>query len=365
MLPLLYETESNILSPDSMKYCGRIVKCLSCIAIEIKNGDYILTFVVSQADELADSITCQKFICVKSNPFDEPQYFEIYHIVRNFNSTITVKAKQLKHCCYNNLIEAGETSEEFGTPQFLWQRVEEGFVFENHFNFFSDITEEAYMAKGFTIVTTIGDFLMSDDSLLSVFGGEYHWDNFNVNFLKNRGKKVNYSLRYGKNISTLEQTQSTEVIKSHVIAAATVKDSHTGKNIQLMAEPYEIVGHQSKTNKLLLIDASHLVEDITVNSLTGENFDFVKNACRVAATSHYKNNTPGLISSNIKVDVRATLDEMIEFGLCDMVDVILDNQGTKAEAQIVKVEYDCLMERWNSLEVGTLKTYLSDFIIKR
>lgn len=366
MLPLLYETMSAILSPSTLKYSGRIVNCTQCIATETKNGDYILTAEISQDDELADYISCQQFICVKSNPFDEPQFFEIYNLVRNLNNNISIKAKQIKHCCYNNLIDAAEADKAYGTPQEIWDRAKEGFIFENHFEFTSDITDSNYVGKGFLTVATIGDFMLSnDDSLLSSFGGEYHWDNFAVSLLESRGKTTNYCLRWGKNISTLEQTQSTETIKSHIIAAATVHDSYTDKDIQIMAEPYEIVGHQSKTNKLLLIDATSLVSDLAVNSNTGENFDFVKNACRVAAVNYYKDSTPGLVSTNIKIDVRAQLDEMSEIGLCDTVNVILNGSGTTAIAQVVKAEYDCLRERWNSLELGTLKTRLSDFVVRR
>lgn len=360
MLPFLYKTTSRIISTDSMQYLGRITDCKSCIATEILNGDYLLDAEIKVTDPLYSKITVQQFIQVKPNPFDEPQFFEIYEIERTSDGNLKIKAKHIKHCAYNNLMSADTDNDKELTPEEIWETASDEPVFENHFNFISDINEKKSRFKiGFETIGTFGDFF---EELSEKFDGEYHWDNFNVEFLKSRGSIKNYPLRWGDNISSASQTLSTEEIKSHVIAAATVHDVYKDRDIQLMCEPYEIVGQQSKTNKLLLIDATYLVSDMTVNSHTGENFDFVKNSCRVAATTHYKNNEPASVKVNMTVDIRAELEKMTEIGLADTINnVIIDSEGTKASAKISKVEYDCLLERWNKLELGTIKPKLSDY----
>ena len=363
MLPLLYKTTSRIISTNSMKYLGRLTDCVSCIVAETLNGDYLLTAEIKVTDTLYNTLTVQQFIQVKPNPFDAPQFFEIYEIERKADGNLSVKAKHIKHCAYNNLMSAGYRNDISYTPQEIWEQASEEPVFDNNFTFYSDVTDkEAYFDIGFRKIGTFGDFF---EELSSKFNGEYHYDNFNVEFLKSRGNISNYPLRWGDNISSLTQTLSTEDIKSHIIAAVTVHDTYNDQDMQLMCEPYEIVGQQSKTNKLLLIDASDLVRDMTVNSHTGGNFDFVINSCRVAATTHYKDNGPASIKVNMVVDFRATLDEMKEIGLADtLTDVIIDSEGTKASAKVSKVEYDCLLERWNKLELGTIKTKLSDYFKK-
>lgn len=363
MLPLLYKTTSRIISKNSMKYLGRLTDCVSCIVAETLNGDYLLTAEIKVTDTLYNTLTVQQFIQVKPNPFDAPQFFEIYKAERKADGNLSVKAKHIKHCAYNNLMSAGYRNGISYTPQEIWEQASEEPVFDNNFTFYSDVTDkEAYFDIGFRKIGTFGDFF---EELSSKFSGEYHYDNFNVEFLKSRGNISNYPLRWGDNISSIAQTLSTEDIKSHIIAAATVHDTYNDQDMQLMCEPYEIVGQQSKTNKLLLIDASDLVSDMTVNSHTGENFDFVINSCRVAATTHYKDNEPASIKVNMTIDFRATLDDMKEIGLADtLTDVIIDSEGTKASAKISKVEYDCLLERWNKLELGTIKTKLSDYFKK-
>lgn len=360
MLPLLYKTTSRTISAESMQYLGRLTDCTSCIVTEVLNGDYLLTAEIKVTDALYKTLTVQQFIQVKPNPFDEPQFFEIYEVERTADGNLSIKAKHIKHCAYNNLMSAGYRNDIAYTPQEIWEKASEEPVFDNNFTFYSDITDKESLFKiGLRTIGTFGEFF---EELTSKFSGEYHWDNFNVEFLKSRGSIKNYPLRWGDNISSLTQTLSTEDIKSHIIAAATVHDVYNDQDIQLMCEPYEIVGQQSKTNKLLLIDATYLVRDMTVNSHTGENFDFVINSCRVAATTHYKNNEPASIKVNMTVDFRATLDEMTEIGLADTLNnVIIDSEGTKASAKISKVEYDCLLERWNKLELGTIKPKLSDY----
>lgn len=360
MLPLLYKTTSRTISTGSMQYLGRITDCKSCVVTETLNGDYLLTAEVKATDALYSTITVQQFLQVKSNPFDAPQFFEIYEIELTADGNLSIKAKHIKHCAYNNLMSAGYYNDNTGyTPAEIWQKASELPVFDNNFVFSSDITDTvAYFEIGLQKIGTFGEFF---EELSSNFSGEYHYNNFNVEFLKSRGSKKNYALRWGVNISSLSQTLSTEDIKSHVIAAATVHDTYNDHDMQLMCEPYEIVGQQSKTNKLLLIDASDLVSDITVNSHTGENYEFVKNACRVAATTHYKDSEPASIKVNITVDFRAELDEMKEIGLADTIDVVIDSEGNKATAKVAKVEFDCLLERWNKIELGTIKTKLSDY----
>jgi phage minor structural protein len=359
MLPLLYKTKSRTISTDSMEYIGRITDCESCLVTEVLNGDYLLTAEIKNSDSLYNNITVQEFIYVKANTMDAPQFFEIYEVVKNISGSTSIKAKHIKHCAYNNIMTAMLNNTTLMTPSEIWDAASDSPVFENNFIFESDITNKSSIFEvGFNKVGTFGEFF---EELTEKFDGELYWDNFNVKFLKNRGEKKHYTLRFGQKISSLEQTLSTEDIKSHIIAVATVHDTYTDKDIQIIGTVYEIENQQSKTNKLLLLDATELVGDITVNSNTGYNYIAVENLCKFAAESHYKDSRPASIKTNITIDLRAELDEMKEISLADTIDVIIDPENSKVIAKVVKAEYDCLLERWNKLELGRIKTKLSDY----
>jgi phage-related protein len=67
---------------------------------------------------------------------------------------------------------------------------------------------------------------------------------------------------------------------------------------------------------------------------------------------------------NFTVSLQAQLDEMAQLNLGDTVDVELKG-GRTVEARITKTQFDCLAERWKSLELGQEKLMLSNYIAKR
>ena len=360
MIPLVYETTSRILSLNSMHYLGRLTGCTECTVEESRNADYTLSASVVKNSECAESAVVQNYIYAKPNPTDEAQFFEIYEVVEK-NNVLSIKAKHIKHNCYNNILAAGETSAQLYSPAEAYENLSA--LFDNNYVFSSDITNRKNISLGFTQVCTLGDFLGgAEGSLLDLFHGEYKWNNFNVSFLKSRGKKRAYRLKWGDNISSYEKTQSSETTISHVCAYATVYDEFSKQDIQIIANPYEIFEQKSKTNKLQVYPVpDKLVDGITVNSSTGDGYEFVKNTCRIAATAYIGGDKLGEIKSNIKVDVEAVLDEMQQFNLCDTVTVILSD-SIAAESKIVKTTYDTLRERYKQLVFGSLKTKLSDFV---
>lgn len=360
MIPLIYETTSRILSLNSMHYLGRLTGCTECTVEESRNADYTLSASVVKNSECAESAVVQNYIYAKPNPTDEAQFFEIYEVVEK-NNVLSIKAKHIKHNCYNNILAAGETSAQLYSPAEAYENLDA--LFDNNYVFSSDITNRKSINLGYTQVCTLGDFLGGlEGSLLDLFHGEYKWNNFNVSLLKNRGQKRAYSLKWGDNISSYEKTQSSETTISHVCAYATVYDEFSKQDIQIIADPYEIFEQKSKTNKLSVYPVpDNLVNGIIVNSSTGDGYEFVKNTCRIAATAYIGGDKLGEIKSNIKVDVEAVLDDMQQFNLCDTVTVILSD-SIAAESKIVKTTYDTLRERYKQLELGSFKTKLSDFV---
>lgn len=360
MIPLVYETTSRILSLNSMHYLGRLTGCTECTVEESRNADYTLSASVVKNSECAESAVVQNYIYAKPNPTDKAQFFEIYEVVEK-NNVLSIKAKHIKHNCYNNILAAGETSAQLYSPAEAYENLDA--LFDNNYVFSSDITDRKNIKLGFTQVCTLGDFLGgAEGSLLDLFHGEYKWNNFNVSFLKSRGKKRAYRLKWGDNISSYEKTQSSETTISHVCAYATVYDEFSKQDIQIIADPYEIFEQKSKTNKLSVYPVpDNLVNGIIVNSSTGDGYEFVKNTCRIAATAYIGGDKLGEIKSNIKVDVEAVLDDMQQFNLCDTVTVILSD-SIAAESKIVKTTYDTLRERYKQLELGSFKTKLSDFV---
>lgn len=373
MFPLLYKTIAADISPDSLVYMGRLTGCISCKVTEEKNGDYICDAIISKKDELASLITYQLFLKVKPNPFHQPQFFEIYDLTSNEKS-ITIKAKHIKHNCYNNVITAVDVAPVSTTAENMWNiyvEQEDSTVFPNHFKFHCDILNEEYMSLGVNVVCDVGSVLGDGEgSFLDVYGGEYRYDNFDIYLLKSRGKDKGKRIRWGKNLSSQEQTISSAEICSHVVAAAKIYDISTDDYIYLTCEPFEIEGHASKTNKVLFLDASDWfgIKDEQVDSSKpdpGNNYAYCRNALRIYCSSYWHGESGrrnGQPTMNMTVDYRPDLEELEDVGLCDVIHVVVDDEETEISAQIIKTVYDSLLERWDGLELGDPKLKLSDFI---
>ena len=383
MLPLLYKSKSKILKANTFELLGRMTDIVSGKVTEERNGDYLLEMELSTTDRCANLLDTQYFIKVKPNPTDEPQYFEIYDLQYKDKKSITIKAKHIKHNLYNNfLVETYNQTDVVHTPSEWWYLLctgqPEGLqtqmtLWEHHFSFTSDITSKASMTLGFCTPCTLGDFLGgADGSLVDVFGGEYKCDNFDVALLQNRGTVTNYHLRWGSNISSLTQTLNSDNICSHVAAYATCHDTYSNESVVLCSEPQELRTHSSKLMKIKAVDVSDGgsvdISDKTgywnFNAKTGENKAFLIQVLNIQAQMLRASlvSTNGAPALNIKVDYPPTLAEMLNLHLCDTV--YIDTENGSLKAKIVKTDYDFVLERWNSLELGTPKTKLSDYIVK-
>ena len=383
MLPLLYKSKSKILSANTFELLGRMTDIVSGKVTEERNGDYLLEMELSTTDRCADLLDTQYFIKAKPNPTDEPQYFEIYDLQYKDKKSITVKAKHIKHNLYNNfLVETYNQTGVVHTPSEWWYLLctgqAEGLqtqmtLWEHHFSFTSDITSKASMTLGFCTPCTLGDFMGgADGSLVDVFGGEYKYNNFDVALLQSRGTATNYHLRWGSNISSLTQTLNSDNICSHVAAYATCHDTYSNNSFVLCSDPQELRTHSSKLTKIKAVDVSDGgsvdISDKTgywnFNAKTGENKAFLIQVLNIQAQMLRASlvSTNGAPTLNIKVDYPPTLAEMLNLHLCDTV--YIDTENDSLKAKIVKTDYDFVLERWNSIELGTPKTKLSDYIVK-
>lgn len=377
MLPLLYESTTPILQPNKMNFLGRLTKSQKCSVSEKLNGDYMLSAVFSPTDELISEIRNQRFLYAKPNPFDPPQFFEIYNCSISRNDMLSLNARHIKHCCYNNvLIPDNSDGAQFDTPQGHWDFCTSAgsLEFDNFFSFSSTISELKAMETGYTKSDTLGAFLKE---MARSFGAEYHYDNFSIDLLASRGSKKNFVLRWNKNIGSPNLSLGADNIYTHVVAYAdfTAKYTIGGVEheypIQVCSRPRLISEFASGANgqlyKILMYNATNLFEETTVDPTDGTFYTNTKAKLGWAAAKYIVGSTREELqiseNVNLKVNYRPRLDEMQELGLGDTVDVMLKG-GRTVEARITKTQFDCLAERWTSIELGYEKIKLSNYISK-
>lgn len=367
MLPLLYETTNPIPAPDRMRYLGRLTKCEKCVVDERTNENYTLSASFAPSDALLNAIQNQRFLLAKANPFDPPQYFEIHDCGYDEIGRLSVAAKHIKHAANNNLVLTDIFDEPaLKTPQQHWNYLlnYNRMAMENHFSFVSNITAQGRIETGYINSDKTGGLL---EELAAVFDAEYHYDNFTIHLLQNRGTRKNYVLRWNKNIGAPNLSLTTADIYSHVVACGKVTaiddTAHTSQEVTICTNPIAISGSTSKIRRIYLWDAT---DRMTVKEVHVHPGNY--NAAKADLNTLLANFNVGQLQiaekANLKVNYRPALDEMAAIGLGDTVDVELKG-GRTVEAKITATSFDSLAERWVSIELGKEKLKLADYIAKR
>lgn len=385
MLPLLYKSGRRP-SPSSMKYIGRLTKCEECIVNEELNGNYSISAAFLPTDDLFLEIQSQRFIMAKPNPFDEPQFFEIFECNYDESGRLAVKGRHLKHCGYNNVIITDIMSEAFeDTPQNHWDFCTDitnrSLAFANNFTFASDITENISMEIGYTKSDTIGKFL---EEMAEASGGEFHFDNFNILLKTSRGENKPFVLRWNKNIGEPNLSLSAEELYTHVIAVANFTtryksgDTYVEFPIQLSSKrPEQIRGKTSKLDRVYIYDATEDLKndykpvwDFNPNvAVTPDDYEKIKNilgqyAVKFARSDGGSKELPLSENVNLTVNYQPALEDMKQVGMGDTVTVMLKNDYV-VSAKITSTSFDSLSERWKSIELGEKKLKLADIITRR
>lgn len=375
MIPKLYDSFDLSGTTGGVDFLGRITHCKKCLATEVRNGEYTLDLQTSVNDPTSNILLSQRIIAAKANPHDPDQYFEIQSTERDLSGNVKVSAKHVKNFACQLASEGDITKVDNPdvftlTPSGVWDKLfalTTGTPYITDacpFTFTSDITATAGFYLGFNAPVTLGAILGGEEgSMLDMFGGEFRYNNYSIQFLSERGSQTGYALRYGKNISKAKQSETCEQAYSHIQPYANMSRTD-GKNVYLYATAFEIPNNECKTKKTFTLDCTDAVRDIQLG-MTGQNYEEARAAMIDYAKRYAKTNGIGKINVSIDVTTRAELDDMLLLGLCDTVKVVLDNFGVTTTAKITSVTYNTLLERWEKMTVGTAAVTLADLILNK
>lgn len=375
MIPLLYIKNTVKTEFFTSNGLGFFDKCIKCVVTEERNAIYELECEILKTDRLAKSVVPGAFVKVKPNVKDDPQVFEIYEVTTT-NEKIKINAQHVKYFLNYNVTTEPFASET-GTPTELWTELQTYLAVDNPFEFYTDINSTHTILKGVEINLSAGEILAGvRGSFLDIFGGELHFDNFNVNFLQNRGEQTGVCLRYGSNISSTEQTADNITVYSHILPYAYVYTKIEGDDwnvgqmyLSRLDGAIDITtGANFEYKKVLMLDLTDRMQDVIVEWY--DNPPIPKpsslstaierlNAEAVEYSNQYTNELK-YPSTSIKIDTTETLSGLQNLGLCDSIYIMINNE--KTTAKITKYVYDSLAEKYTKIELGKQKKDLSSVI---
>lgn len=375
MLPLLYPKNTKKTDFFTSNGLGFFDKCIKCEVTEERNASYELEAEILKNDRLAKSVVPGAFIKVRANAKDDPQVFEIYQVTTN-EISIKINAQHVKYFLnYNSTTEP--FYDETGTPTELWAALQAFLAVDNPFEFYTDINTTHKILKGVEINLSAGEILAGvRGSFLDIFGGEFHFDNFTVNFLQNRGEQTGVCLRYGSNISSTEQVADSITVYSHILPYAYVYTKVEGDdwNIEQMylsrlSGAIDITsGAYFEYKKVLMLDLTDQMQDVIVEWYDDppipkpSSLSDAITRLNTETMDYFNQYTNELThpSTSIKIDTVETLNGLQNLGLCDSIYIMIN--GEKTTAKITKYVYDSLAEKYTKIELGKQKKDLSTVI---
>lgn len=354
MIPILYAASETDFTTNGI---GLLTDAVSCTVTEERNGAYEATLIYPAKGHLAEYIAEDAIIKAKANDTDEPQLFRIYKSGKQIGSNTTWNAEHISYELTGNPVERFSIS-GVNAEQAL-NRLLAAAVFKHKYTAASDITtvNKTSIADVVSVRKALGGV---EGSILDTWGGEYHFNNYRIELLKARGADNGVTIEYGKNLTDAKQERNIANIVTAVFPYAkyTPEGEESEVYVSLKektlvhagAADYaykrcEIVDFSSEwesgtiiTEDMLRAKAEAYLEKIS----TEPDINITLSYAQLKKTKDYKN-----------------IQVMESVALCDTVTVRIDKLQIEATAKIVKAKYDSLKERYDTMEIGSVRTNLT------
>ena len=349
MRPILYQPEETAFQNNGI---GIMSDAISCIATTSLNGKYEISMQYPLNGIHAANITMRNIIACDTDPVAACQPYRIYNINKSTPNYITVYAR---HVVYDL---AGVPVVPFTatTAPAAMSGLESNAVTDCPFRFTTDKSTQAKFSV--SVPSPIWSLLGgSEGSILDVYGGEYEYDKWSVKLHNRRGEDRGVSIRYGKNLTSLAQDENCANCYTGVMPYWV--DRSTGAVTMIPDRVVHAEGNFGYT-KILPVDFSAKFETVpTADQLIS------------VAKSYIKSNAIGVPTVSWKVEFvqleqteeyrgKALLERVL---LGDTVHVEFVDMGISVSSRVVEVEYDCILHRYKSVTLGSVKSNLAQTIV--
>ena len=354
MIPVLYKADATNFSTYGI---GTLADTISCEVTEERNGAYecVLKYPITGA--FYKEIRKERLIKAKPNDTSKNQAFRIYRITKPLNGIVTIYAQ---HVSYDlTAIATPAWTSTAITPQLAIEHVFNAALTPHNFTFHTDYTaaKDFKVDKPKSIRSVLGG---SEGSLISLWGGEFEWDNFCVLHHQGRGTSTGVVIEYGKNLTSLEQDSDLTSVYTDLLPYAVISDMDGNETVVTLTE------HIIPIAETTLVQRKTLIKDFTDSY--GMDEEITEENLRAKAEKYIENNPLGVESPSLKIsfeplwkqpEYAAVLERV---SLCDRVTIKHTELGVKATAKVIKTQYDTLAEKYISITLGSVRSTLVDAV---
>lgn len=366
-LIILYDHDEEAFTSNGL---GALPDAASCTVTEERNGGYEVEMEYPLTGRHFSDIQKRRILYVKPNPYDDPQPFRIYSITKPINGIVTVHAAHLSYDTSGSIVKLFPA--DAGSASAAMSYLKNFSVPSTPFTFFTNVGKSGTMSvpKPSSIRSLLGG---SDGSILDTFGGEYLFDKWNISLLESRGSNRGVTIRYGKNMTDLEQEENDTDFYTGVYPFW-YSESEDGGLVTLSAND-GIVNAPGNYDfvKIMPLDLSS--EDFSKETTDSEGYTTTiekptEAELLAAAQKYIANNKIGIpkVSLDVSFVMLAQTEEYKDFArletvkLCDTVTVEFEKLGVKTTAKCIKTVYNVLTDKYDSIELGEPKSSLAETV---
>lgn len=377
MKPILYAADELNFTSNGL---GRLSDCISCKVTEERNGIYICEFVVPVTSPMFSLIQEGRYIAATHDDRHDVQPFEIYGRTTPIDGLVTFYAHHLSYKLKNVILKPFTAS---SCAQALAKMQTETYN-RQRFTFWTDKSVSANFVND--VPASCRSLLAGQEgSILDVYGtGEYEFDKWAVKLHLHRGTDNGVSIRYGVNLTALQQDTDTSESYS---ALAPYWKSEDGETVVMLPEgfitasnlPVQRFPWTTKSGEYVTTKSGEIIEFnvpqiIPVAIDLSEYFETAPTVqqLRDKAAQIMENNAPWLPTESISVsfvDLAHTEDykdiaALQRVSLCDSVSVFGGPLGVKGVSmKVVKTVYNVLTDTYDEIELGAPRTNFADTVI--
>lgn len=354
MKPILYSKSETKFT--SIGY-GTLSECTSCYCEEERNGIFEVTFKYPTSGRLYSFIQEDCFIKVKANDKQGPQIFRIYGSSKEINGE---QEFYCEHITYrlNRIPLIGANIKNKSASEAMNQLKSESLV-TNPFVFESDI--DSVLSTEIKVPVSVRKALGGiEGSILDKWGGEYEWDNMTVKLHKMRGDFKDLPIKYGLNLQKLSKKKMTDVVYTSVLPYLVYTDDESVEHKVTLSEKYlTYEGLNPKEISVYVKDFSDQFSDEEPKT---------EEALRAKCKQWMQTNKLYMPSISLSVEI-VKLEQTEEYkdllklqsvNLCDYVPVVFEDLNVSEKIQVIKIKYDCLLERNDTIELGDKVSTLNE-----
>lgn len=345
--PILYSSTETNFDNNGL---GILSDCVSCFVTEEANGIFELEMQYPMDGIHYSEILDRSIIKAKPDQFRDHQLFRVYYKSKPLSGIVSISAQHISY----DLSGIPVSPFEAESASHALQGLKNNAVVYCPFEFWTDKSTSGRF--NVSVPSSIrSNFGGSEGSILDVYGGEFEFDNFIVKLHQNRGTNRGVSIRYGKNLTDIKQDENCANVATGIYPYWANQE---GKLVEL---PEKIINAEGNYNfvRVKTVDFSQEFEEAP----TVENL-------RTRANRYITSNKIGVPDVSTSVSF-AQLEQSIEYkglkllehiSLFDYVNVVFPALGVQNTAKAVRLVYNVILDRVESITLGSVKQNIAGTI---